>query len=567
MLAATAVLGLLLSTTACGIPDDGPVVPLGLPQFDPANAYSSGPDPSPSLTSAADSVSSFLAAAAGDSGKRQSRLERFLAGSKKEPRWAELDTLPLIEFDKPELVQGGRVRVVGTIVAVYTADGQILPPETETSVDVDYELTQDPDSLEWLFTDPPGEVMLDVRHFRLNYVSAPIYFLNKLDHRTVVPDPRYVYLGIGDRSATLLSWLLAGPSQAMKPFVYTAIPPNTKLNSAANTDGTVVVDFDSGAANMDPMVAAPQIAWTLRTMRDVTRFDLQVDSISRVARSLAEFRSNNLASRTDGRDVHAHVIADGAVEPPVPGVAPTTYGDGLRYVVPHLASGRTIIVNGDGVRVIMPAYEGQNPKNAGPAAITVTGLKGGEIGRPTWLGEGTILIPIGGKVYAAVLGDTGKVAVKPTPIMSATVGRISASPDGTRLAYTSADRAHWVAVQNSGDGNLAVGSPHDIGPSVTHARDVGWSREDRVIVTGIDDKKRHLLEFSLDNLFTESVSDIGSASELDELAVRPSDPWDPSGRSNDLYVMLEDTVYEGDSRLSEYKPDGTVLKGRGVFLQ
>lgn len=580
LLAAVAVIGLALSATACGIPEDGPVVPLGLPKFDPASGYTGGIDPVPSTLSARESVAQFLKAAAGDPAKRQNRLERFMTEGRKEQRWGELDGLPLVELDgQPQPIKSGVVQVKGTIVAFYTSDGQVVPPETgNTSVDMTYNLAQDLNTGEWLFTEAPAQILLDAAHFVSSYESAPVYFLSKPDHRNVVPDTRYLFKEASpeSRAAALLSWLVTGPSPAMKSFVYTAIPPGTKLNSAAQrADGTVVVDLDSGAANLDTTLVSPQVAWTLRSAGPdrVSGFDVQVDSISKVTRQLSEFRSHNLASRTDPHEVSPHVIADGAIQPPLPPAPEGSENQGLRFVVPHPSAAKTIVVASTGVRVYMPVSE--VPKSTLPSAIDITGLPAGEVGRPTWLGDDTVLIPVAGKVYAAVLGSEKKAPAGDKPIMTGTVGRIAAAPDGVRLAYTSGGRAYWVAVQGNGDGTFTVGSTHDVAPDMSQVRDIGWSREDRVVITGVNPDKQHLLEYSLDNMFVQAVEDTGSASELDELAVRCFDPWIGSDLAKDLYVTLGDTVYQSLSgvqpRLSQYHPvpgDSTsVLKGRGLFLQ
>ncbi|GLZ76249.1 hypothetical protein Afil01_10560 [Actinorhabdospora filicis] len=577
LLAAGVALGLLMTTTACGIPEDGPVVPLGLQKFDPASGYTGGGEQVPS-TRADESVANFLKAAAGDPAKRQNRLERFMADNKKEQRWGEIEGLPLIDDVNIEPVNIGKVRVTGKIIATYTLDGQILPPETgNTDIDLTYLLTQDPKTDLWLFSEAPTQILLTVAHFRESYAPAPIYFLNKPDHHNVVADTRYLFNNAPpeQKTADLLLWLVAGPSQAMKPFVYTAVPPNTNLNSAdMRADGTVVVDLDSGAANIDTTLIRPQLAWTLRSVRTelIGGFDLQVDSISRVTGSLVDSRATNLASSLVPRDLRPRVITEGTVQPPVPGVPAATY-QGLRYAVPNIAAGKTILVSPEGVRVVKPLGEGQVPKNPDPTSIKITDLPPGEVGRPTWLSDSIVLIPVAGKVYAAALGDKDTTKASSGPVMNATVGRIAMSPDGARLAYTSGGRAHWAAIQENGDGTVTVGAAHDLGPDMTQVRDVGWSRQDRVAITGVSSDKQHLVEYSLDNVFVKSVEDLGSASELDELAVKCADPWNGPGTVGDLYVTVGDTVYQSSSgaSLTQYRPEpadtASSLKGRGLFLQ
>lgn len=126
---------------------------------------------------------------------------------------------------------------------------------------------------EWRIGKPPQGLLISQYDFDQFYHSFDLYFFEP-HMSSLVPDP--IYLPNGNQSATtLLTRLLQGPTDWLRPGVVSAIPAKTTLSVAAPVDPNGVVDVSLSDAVADlgdqqRSLVAAQFTWTLRQLSGVT---------------------------------------------------------------------------------------------------------------------------------------------------------------------------------------------------------------------------------------------------------------------------------------------------------
>jgi len=133
---------------------------------------------------------------------------------------------------------------------------------------------------QWRISRPTKGLLVSEYDFAQFYRAFNLYFFEpKLG--SLVPDP--IFLPSGNQSATaLITWLLRGPTDWLRPAVVSAIPARTTLNLSAPVDSNGVVDVSlsdavAGLTDAQRSMVAAQVTWTLRQLVGITGVTFQVN--------------------------------------------------------------------------------------------------------------------------------------------------------------------------------------------------------------------------------------------------------------------------------------------------
>lgn len=133
---------------------------------------------------------------------------------------------------------------------------------------------------EWRLADPPDALVLPLAHFENRYRRFAIHFADPTG-RLLVPEPVYQPLEV-QTPTQLINALLAGPRGDGQGAGRSFLPPRTELvvSVPVGDDGVARVPLTADILDLAPrdlVVAAAQVAWTLRQVPEVRAVRLTAD--------------------------------------------------------------------------------------------------------------------------------------------------------------------------------------------------------------------------------------------------------------------------------------------------
>ncbi|MEV0648988.1 LpqB family beta-propeller domain-containing protein [Phytomonospora sp. NPDC050363] len=563
----TLLLTAALALSGCGVPSDGPAEEIDVEQNDGTGAGANSGEVLSPHTDAELSLDNYLSVAAGNPSTRGERLNQFYENPPSEPLDpAQIvnvvdvhDMHPLRTSDQEE----ARFRVSGEIVGLYDQWGQLSPPEGKRDFSYDMKLARSQPDGKWRLVDPPSKILLRAGTFNAEYQVAPLYFQRR-DSTSLVPDVRYIYAdATRDRKRVdLVTWLLDGPSEWLASAVTTAFPSATKLNQPPFLDkNNLIVDLGSDAVTGDENRMAAQLAWTLWGVGNEYVLDLRLNGQPVLQNAFSAFRDlNPTAAYSSDSAPQVHYLTKGRVDDS----ADALYSDvkNAKYVATSIQKDHVVSVGDDGkvtvhVKTMKKAEEVVTSSK-------VKGMPGGAVGRPTWIGEETLLVPVGGELLAVNVGEDGVWRVQEGSLASG-VGRVSAALDGGRLAMTVGGRAYVVPVLPQGDGTVALGDRRVVDRGNDEVIDVGWSEEHRLVLLGAA-PERFLVRATIDNVDIFKYEDEGPSFPPDSLAVSCDSPADIRAVSTEVVVTVGGMLYQTESQgLRPMDVDGAEVFGSAPF--
>jgi hypothetical protein len=450
---------------------------------------------------------------------------------------------------------GIQVKAATATVTLHTSqvghlgtDGSLSAPNSADAAD--YELTmhvvRQPDG-QWRILDPPPVQLITETDFQRYYHQVFVYFFDPTQ-TIFVPDPRYVAADPpSGQPGRIVELLLAGPSDALKNAVSTAIPDGTsiKTNVVALPDGTIVINLRT-MADQPPNVKQLMIAQMVKSLENyATSIMVQSDGVNLVSNHL-NWRAADLLSYAPytSPTLPGMVVAHSRVlslndATPVAGPA----GNGTYDVVSAAQSmdGKELAVvtrNADGTQALRVGTVN------GPPVDPVKDLTASTFTRPTWTPGDSAGDPskalwtvAAGSVIRVALNSSGAWLASPVDASELSAyGQITdlrLSPDGVRVAAVVGNRLLVGAVV-SDQNSFAVKHVQQLQPSViTGATSVAWLRQDLLVVaTGqqgaplaqvtVDGDR--LDDYNQANL-TSSVTAIAAASGRPMLAVDSDGIW------------------------------------------
>lgn len=565
----TIMLGLLSAAvvlSGCGVPSDGPAIEIQIEQNDGTGNSSEGEQLLGPDGQAEISLTNYLQAAAGIATTRGDRLNSFYESPSNEVVDPVVNVFKQLELNPlPESEDGERnFRLRGEMVGTYDQYGQLSPPDGKREFTMDFRLSQTLPDGKWRLVDPPSRLLLDSKAFVQYYEVTPLYFQRR-DASTLVPDIRYTYKYAAPerKRDDLVSWLLHGPSEWLESAVTTSFPPGTRLNSPLAVEGgALIVDLGSDAVTGDDKRMAAQLAWTLWEAASGLTLRLERNGQQVSENSISGYLSSNPTAAAGEGGGSVRYLVDGAVAP----VDSVYQGlENAKYVANSVSREHKAVVGGDNR---LNVYVSSQTK-LGEKIVTefkVGGLPSGTLGRPSWVGEQTMLIPIGGELYAINVRQDGTWKVQPDSLVDG-VGRVSVALDGGRVALTLDGRAYVAPVIPQGDGTVELGDRRPVARDAHNVIDVGWSEEHRLVLL-TSGPKNFLRTVTIDNVAVVELKDEGPSFPPDYLAVYCDSPVDSRLASTTIYVVVKGKLYQSESGgLREMKtPDGTPIQASAPFF-
>jgi hypothetical protein len=529
---------------ACGVPSGGgPIVDGSGPSLGAAgvgNARALGPG---DATDAIDLVQKFLRAISGrlddDAARTKAvyQAQQFLTDQAKKS-WhpdSQQTTLVRTSAYSPNVGDHPGSTVVSLTLQPVgllsdRGDVQDLPQGvSEAAVAVQFTVVtnEDPGSNVRLLIDQipphlPPTLLLDTSALestpgnKAYYTPQMIYFWDPAKYE-LVPDLRYLPqagLSQSGQYTQLVKWLVAGPSDWLKPAVTTALPSGTTLlgpNVVPDKDGKLLVNLSASlqGADLNTLNAVMrQLRWSLSGLAPGGAVQLQIASQPQhVDGSSDAYLAMNLASRVyRSTDAEQFCVVAGVVRPVNnPGNLPPVlnspdFNKGVASAALTRDKSLVALVRGNQL------WLGQAGKAGGPATYAPVALGGRVWSRPAFLPErppdaSRVLVAVDNQLYLVNLDRSATVV---TPSWANGVSAFAIAPDGHRIALIDASSGAWVAPLEDDGNALTVASPRRINPGLTGSKGIAWTRLDRVIVSGRGPDGWGLTEVTIDGVLQSS---------------------------------------------------------------
>lgn len=321
--------------------------------------------------------------------------------------------------------------------------GRYLGPRKASAPQLTFRVTRVDE--EWRISALPDAMVIPRSHFQTRYQPMSVYFFDPTGSVLV---PEQVHLPRGVQAPTLLvAGLLAGPSVAAQGVERSYLPAGTRLGVSVpvGEDGLAEVQLTPEVRELpeDQLErAVAQLAWTLRQVGEIQRFEITVDGTpvelpggSNVeVEEMGEFAPSVAAASTDlfglrRRQVVQVVGNEEATAAPLSGAfRPRSLGV-------DLPGARFALVTEDGSGVDVVTREG-----AGSARRIYSGT---DVLRPMWDHTGRTWL-VDRTVAGARVVVVEKRVARPLRLPGLDGERVlgaALSRDGTRLALTVSGRA------------------------------------------------------------------------------------------------------------------------------
>jgi hypothetical protein len=558
----TALLGLV---AACGVPSHTNVVVDGPGK---ASGVLTGGDSEQLRPPGADEivtpevfVDNYLQAAAGDWDGAEARVKKFLAPDAAK-NWQnnppQITVIRLID-GKPDIsLSTNEVRTVTLHVqqlGVLTSQGLIEPPASQTQT---YQfgvgpLKSSPGRLEIL--DPPPVMLLTDTALKQWYDERPIYFWDT-ERQDLVPDLRYMPRAVESsaRPSMVLSWLLAGPADWLRPSVQ-ELPQGTDKRGNPFTDaGRLVVNLSAAAENQSLDQLVTQLQWSLR-LDYAGDLVLQIEGqTKRVATDSDDFLDRNPAYRLAKLPQELYCVANGIVRrAPIGGdPVPTVVGP-LTAEVNKDVQSAAISRDHDRAALVRSEAGGWSRLWVGPLGnqFIRTELRARVMSRPVWAeNESYGYVAADGMVRRFSLESDQFVTV-PIGDLPNKVTALAVSPDGERLAAIADGRLYLVALGRASDIST-VGNARLIPSPLNDLTSVAWVGQTALVMTGLAGNRAALAKTTMDGAVgrdTETVQPV-AASKVTQVVALPEDPLTMTGSQiliqadGRAYSVFSDTIEE-----------------------
>ncbi len=431
------LLAVLLLVAGCtSLPDDGPVE-LGAattPSSSSAPFDFNPPGPRPGAT-AQQVVDGFLQAL--QATPQTLRVAHEFLTEEAVATWRP-DRRTVVYDSQTSSTGAGVVRV--DLADAFELDryGRYLGPRTESASPLTFRMVRAGD--EWRIGALPDAMVIPRSHFQARYLPMSLFFFDPTGSVLV---PEQVHLPRGVQTPTLLvAGLLAGPSVEAQGVERSYLPAGTRLGVSVpvRDDGLAEVQLTPEIQELpeDQLErAVAQLAWTLRQVGQVQRFQVSVDgtpvelpggTVVEVE-AMAEFAPSVAAASTDLFGLRRRQVVQ-VVGNEEMTAAPLTVAFSPRSLGVDLPGARFALVTEDGSGVDVVNREG-----ASSARRAYTGT---DVLRPMWdhTGRTWLVDRTAGGPRVVVVERRGVRTLEAPGLADERVLGASLSRDGTRLAVT-----------------------------------------------------------------------------------------------------------------------------------
>jgi hypothetical protein len=561
---------------ACGVPTGGgPIVDGAGPVYDPAGGNKVPlPDPA-DATSAKNLVELFLYAVSGplDStdlfNAARERARKFLtreAGN----AWKPADAVTVVRVDGlTSSISGSNTVVSGTLqpVGVLAPDRGLVGPPTGGTAPTQVKFVVSPAEdgaglrISELPALPNGFPLaadaLDNKYF----TPQLLYFWDTTKH-WLVPDLRYVprtSLADSARLATIVKWLLGGPSELISSVVAPSIfPSGTDLdvpNVVVQVD-RVVVNFSAalqGVSGADLGNVLAQVQWSLQPLHRLTTgpVELRIAGQRQQTDSSADLYKRVNPADDVVRAVEAQPFCvTGNVVEALDGTLPVVLAKPEHNKNVSMAAlsrdGHAAALVTTAKRLMVGRVDNDT------VSYLTANLTGTAWSRPAWLPSGRRLL---------VIVDSARVAVSATGAVSTPlatdVTAFAVAPDGYRIALVRHGVVAVGPLRDDGDQPSLSGPLRPLDAGLSDLTGVAWSRLDRLVVAGRTDPNQfRLAEITIDGAIRDVWSTTFSVPIVSVVAY-PKLPSQAPGPGPVMVQTQDGTAYRvfGNTSSSTSQPD------------
>lgn len=477
---------------------------------------------------------------------------------------------------------GSTVSVRLQPVGILTEQGAIrpVPPEEQSTIQYPFRVVDaGPEQRGSYLSNPYPRLLLSTTAFdgrpgqdpEVLYREHLLYFWDT-GSRTLVPDLRYLPRSIPAalRPTEVVRRLAAGPSEWLGNAVQ-SLPSGTDVRgNVVLKDGRLAVDLNAKAIAADGLSARQilaQLRWSLWNLH-YGPIVLQIEGQERASDdgdSDAYLNDNPAWALSPTPD--AFCVADGVVvagcTTAEPGPAPLVLrSETNRGVVSAAVTGddryAALVRRSGGKRPTLVVGR-MDPGEAAPTYVPVA-LTAATIARPVWLNrvsprpEG--LVVADGRLYH--FDSAG--AARPLPVAGVSgIQAVAAAPDGRRIAFIAGGSVYVapLSIQAAG-GALAVGRPQRLETTLDGLTAVGFSRPERLVVSGTVAGKGWLAELSVDGAIEDRFHSVGDA-KVTALAAYADNPANSSTRGPvmvELDRVASYQVFATQLRSIQWRPPG-----------
>ncbi|MFI6414604.1 LpqB family beta-propeller domain-containing protein [Streptomyces sp. NPDC050585] len=484
----------------------------------------------------AEIVEGFLEAMTGDDPNfataREYLTKQAARTWKPEERTTVLSAAPVPQQGGPARQEHGlpgdpqtlRYRLSGQKVAIvddrhaYQPVGSVTYSET---IQLVQQRSADGKQREWRIDALPQGLLLSESDFQRNYRSVNKYYFAS-GKPWVVADPVYIRkrqdpVTLMDSLTQTVKALLEGPTNWLKPAVYTRFPAGTELKKNTTTltiddRNTLKIPLNDKADNVEREQCRKMAAQVLFTVGDLgsTRVE-QVELQRADGRSLCvlgeDQRSDFMADPTPGlREIPYYVDATGKLAQLLPGAKEAVearhvygpFGDGAAKVETVAVSrdekhAAAVSQNGRTLRVASIQTDTDLPE---PLVTSRGAVPANRLSAPSWDGRNDLWVADRNPADPKLLllpGGSGKPLTVTTPWLDegVRVEELRVSEDGVRIALRLSRNGkttlHIGRVERATDGDrqkVSVVDLQSIAPRMESVTSVSWAGPSRLVVLG-----------------------------------------------------------------------------------
>ncbi|MDI1460519.1 LpqB family beta-propeller domain-containing protein [Catellatospora sp. KI3] len=494
-------------------------------------------------------VEDFLEAAAGDHGTQASHtnvlevLKSYLSPKAIE-EWNPGTEVNLVRLTRSVTRNGstGGVDVPVQHLGILTPDGRIEPPRLGHKT-YTFTVGPAPNGQGLVITDPPDDLLLVDTAVLTYYDVRPIYFLNA-DKSSLVPDLRYLPRAVPpeQQGNRLLEWLVGGPSQWLDRAV-------ELLPEGASRRGSITLSPDRLTVNLTAAVSdasaldnlAAQLWWTLRPDRADRSLQLLTDGVP--VTTSTTYLAKNSAVGTQSYEPRRYAVVDGRLRQLRTGQASASLA--LGNVNQDIAAA-AVSRRQQSVALVRKRYGRQQLWIGETDKIRYSGLEGDVLSAPTWLDRSNqvLLVLKDGEIYAVSNG--GAHAQVHTDRLPGKVTAMSVAPDGRRIALVVKGSLYTAALVRKGNQvtSFSVGQPRSVPTSLTDLRGVAFTKEDHLVIAGLNAAQEALLyEITTDGVLqSKSLAPSRVQTEITNLVAYVDNPITGSGLN--ILLDMNGTAYQ-----------------------
>lgn len=380
-------------------------------------------------------VEGFLAASSSGYGDDFATARLFLT-DEAAAQWDPFARVDIIDASHPTTMRAtaqGAVSVAVSLTGEVDPHGRLSTKDQAVEVERQYLLVAGADE-QWRIAElPDGLMMADVT-FENHFDRIALHFLSP-DRRVLIPETRWFPRHTAVQSATQA--LLYGPSSWLAPAVQTAVPPDTRLDSASEgPEGVASLDLSTPGVITDTQRGEllAQLQRTLRQIPAVQSLSVRINGVPTSSQNAAPISAppthparaifagpDSLMQWSEGQ-LSPIADTDGTWHHPVAPFPPAEDG-----IVAIDSAGAVVRLRGadepasllTGTRLIPPVIDRQGwvisgeQQSAGTLMATTDGSDVREVEAPWLAGAQVVKISITADgANMAVLSDVG-----PTPLL------------------------------------------------------------------------------------------------------------------------------------------------------